>query len=74
MSSWSSEMCDAYLAYEAGGVAGRLDELRERAKSPQQRAAEAADRILIASMSLDQLDEYMAALLAANSEEPPCQS
>jgi hypothetical protein len=74
MSAWSSERCDDFLAYEASAAAGRMDELRERAKPAAQRAAEAADRILIASLSPDQLDEYMAALLAANSEKPPCQS
>ena len=63
-SKWSSEMCDTYLAYEAGEAAGRLDELRERPKSPVQRAEDAAAVAKIKAMSRDELDAYLAARCA----------
>ena len=72
--TYTQAQLDDFLSYQASDTARRLDELRQRQKPARQRAEEAAARIAIASMDRDQLDEHMAALLAANSEEPPCQS
>jgi hypothetical protein len=70
MSSWSSQLCDEFIAFHASDHAGRLDELRRMTRSPEQRAEERAASLVIASMNINQINDYFA-MLAAPEENPP---
>ena len=66
---FTSEMADRYIAYHASDVAARVDELRRKMRTPAEVAADEANRLLMAEMSIEELDEYMAARLTAYQEK-----
>jgi hypothetical protein len=62
---------DEFLVYHcaSGGAAERLEHLRARNRSPAERASIAATEIALESMTLDELDQFMAARTAAEQAE-----
>ena len=66
---FTSEMADRYISYHASDVAARVDELRRKMRTPAEVAADEADRLLIAKMSIDELDEYMAARIESAADK-----
>ena len=61
---------DAFMAYHCNGASTRLAELRERARSPEERAEGRAVCLAIAAMDAATLDLFMAEMAAICSPEP----
>ena len=64
---WSAETVDDFLAHQASDQAGRHDELRHRARTPEQRADDHAHNLAIAAMTAEERESYYAAYLEEHS-------
>ena len=65
---WPAETVDDFLAHQASDQAGRHDELRHRARTPEQRADDHAHSLAIAAMTVEERESYYAAYLEEHTQ------
>ena len=63
--TWDLATCDAFMAHQASPTAARLDHLRRRAETPEERAHHRAFAATVDRMNAAELDELMAELTIA---------
>ena len=67
--TWDLATCDAFMAHQASPTAARLDHLRRRAETPEERAHHRAFAATVDRMNAAELDELMAELTIAVRQE-----
>jgi hypothetical protein len=60
--TWDLTTCETYMAHQASPTAARLDYLRRRAETPEERAHHRAFAAMVERMNAAELDELMAEL------------